>query len=118
MTKPTPEAVALKAARALSVKNPPHDDWCSFSYAVGEKLFELGNARDGVGGFVTGHLVFGILDAQAREQARLDEKFAALDAAAVAEENPEREARALRARDRERLRELIRLVIVDGKPVK
>jgi hypothetical protein len=110
MTKPKAEAVALEAARVLSVKNPPNDDWCSFARDVGAKLFELGNARNGFP-FDAHYLALGILDAQARQEAELD-------AQELAEDEPEREARALRAQNRERLRELIRLVTVDGKPVK
>jgi hypothetical protein len=107
MSEPKPEAVALKAAHALSVRNPPHRDWCGFAHDVGAELFKISNARDGVPGVEAVHLALGILDAQAQHGAELDEKLAAED-----------DAERQQARERrDRLRELIRLVTIDGKPV-
>lgn len=107
MTYPKPRAVALKAARALSIRHPPHDDWCRFSYDVGVELSKL-NARDGFF-FDARYLALGIFDAIAVTEALLDQETAA------AENDPERQQAHERS---ERMRELIRLVTIEGKPVK
>lgn len=71
------------------------------------KLFDINDRRDGIHGFDALWLAFGILDMHDEQLAKRQAEFSAADDA---------EREQVRQR-RERLRELIRLVTIDGKPV-
>jgi hypothetical protein len=99
------EQIARKArrvAKALSQRRVPFDDYCGFARDVGAQLADLDNARKRNSPciFVAEYLAFGILDRIQQIRGETGERI-------TTQEREKREA----------IRDLLRLVTIDGKPV-
>jgi hypothetical protein len=103
--------VAEAMAQAIDIKLP-HDDYCGFAWDVGNALASMTGQRDSRFIFDAEYLALGILSWVERHR----------DQAEVADKpfKPGDLTRALNAHDQERrnrLRAMLRLATVDGKPV-